>query len=240
MFPASVPAAMRAPAAESRRRFSEPGLERGVRGGPARALELREGLQVLEAAQRVGIAEAGLGRGRRELPGEDEVVSLHHEQRRHVEHALVADGGDERVVDGLIEHGVDEDGGARLHRHARARELGGVHGDAQAPAARLVHHRVEQGAAGGGVVPRPLDEPDLDEVRLARASRATSARASAGEATFTIGGSPRSSWGRATVDTSGPPPRPAGASAVRVARSRTSKFHIGPPASTTEVTPHKR
>ena len=72
------------------------------------------------------------------------------------------------------------------------------------------------------------------------ASRWTSARASAGEPTFTMGGSPRSSCGRATVETSGPATATRGARVVRAATSRTSKFHMGPPASTTEVTPESR
>ena len=52
-----------------------------------------------------------------------------------------------------------------------------------------------------------------------------------------IGGSPRSSLTRSTIEISGPATATRGAAAVRLASSRMSKFQNGPPMSTTEVTP---
>jgi len=54
---------------------------------------------------------------------------------------------------------------------------------------------------------------------------------------FTIGGSPRSSFSRETLEMSGPATATRGAFAVALAFLRTSKFHSGPPTSTTLVMP---
>ena len=52
-----------------------------------------------------------------------------------------------------------------------------------------------------------------------------------------IGGSPRSSCGRGTMEMSGPVVATRGAAALVRAASRTSKFQNGPPTSATLVTP---
>ena len=52
-----------------------------------------------------------------------------------------------------------------------------------------------------------------------------------------IGGSPRTSCGRATIEMSAPATWTRGAASLFAAASRTAKFHIGPPMSTTLVTP---
>jgi len=52
-----------------------------------------------------------------------------------------------------------------------------------------------------------------------------------------MGGSPRSSFTRSTDETSGPATATRGAAGLARAASRISKFHMGPPMSTTLVTP---
>ena len=66
------------------------------------------------------------------------------------------------------------------------------------------------------------------------------ARASSGVFTCTMGGSPRLSCGRETLEMRGPATATRGAFAVEFATFLTSKFHIGPPTSTTLVMPQRK
>ena len=65
----------------------------------------------------------------------------------------------------------------------------------------------------------------------------TSARASSGDVILMMGGSPRSSFTRSTMEMSGPAMCTRGAASLFSAAARMSKFQNGPPMSTTLVTP---
>ena len=92
---------------------------------------------------------------------------------------------------------------------------------------------MEQGKRRGNV-------PNVDVIRLLRGELAHELATFSGVSIFTMGGSPRSNSGRATLDMSGPATATRGALAVEFARLRTSKFHIGPPTSITLVIPLRR
>ena len=82
-----------------------------------------------------------------------------------------------------------------------------------------------------------VDEPHLEVVGLESKLALRQVARLLGRADLDDGRVTEVEQGRATVEMSGPATATRGAATVRRASSRTSKTHIGPPTSTTPVTP---